>query len=90
MTRPTGKKARLVPGKTKGVAFAAAADAEADAAAASAGVACLLKTPFTNDASFDERVALTSWPVGVFAEIWILGIRRGRSVFLLIISQALH
>jgi hypothetical protein len=52
MTSPTGKKARLVPGRTNGVAVAAAAEAEAAMAGSLVVVAPWpAKTPFTKEAS---------------------------------------
>ena len=50
-TRPTGKKARLVPGTTNGAAVWAAAEAEAAACGLLVVEACFAKTPFTKDAS---------------------------------------
>lgn len=69
------------PGTTKGAALATAAEAEARAAA-SVGepVVCLANTPFTKDASWEDRVALTSWPEAEFlavSSIW--GTSKGRS-----------
>lgn len=64
MTRPTGKKARLWPGTTKGAADWTAAEALA-AASGSTFVgpdAAFDKTPFTKDASFEESVVSTNWP----------------------------
>lgn len=87
-TRPVGKNARRVPGTTKGAALATAADAEA-AAAAPVGVLvdCLANTPFTKDASWEERVAVTSWlEMGFFAESWIVGIKSGCRVALYVVS----
>jgi hypothetical protein len=83
MTRPMGKKARLVPGRTKGAAAAAAAVAEAAAAGSSVLVVPVpAKTPLTKDASWDEREAVSASPEGEVAESSICGMRRGWRVAL--------
>jgi hypothetical protein len=85
-TRPTGKNARLVPGTTKGSADWTAEEAAA-AALGSTFVgpdADFAKTPFTKDASPEERVVSTSWPeTGLRAARSICGMRRGLSDALL-------
>lgn len=83
MTRPKGKKARAVPGRTNGTASAAAAVAEAAAAASSVSLVVVCeKTPFTNDASWEDKVAVRSSPEGDLAESSICGTRSGRNVAL--------
>ena len=79
-TRPIGKKANAVPGTTKGSAEDTAADADAAAwgSALVGAVPALEKMPLTKDASWEDRVVSTSWPVtGFFAARSICGIRRG-------------
>lgn len=77
MTRPTGKKARRVPGRTKGISSLIAAEAEARAASRSVtGVPASAKTPLMNVAS-SEASPVVSSPFR--ADSVILGVRSGRS-----------
>lgn len=91
ITKPVGKNASFVPGRTNGAASATAADAEAWATALLVVVVvCAAKTPFTKDASSDERVVLTRRLVmGDVAASSILGISRVRSSSLLIMHPRL-
>jgi hypothetical protein len=74
-----------------GTAAAARAVAEAAAWGLMVVAACFAKTPLTNDASWDERVALTSWFVEGFRAVSsICGTRSGCSVALCIVSNELN
>ena len=89
--RPIGMKARLVPGRMKGTAAAARAVAEAAAWGLMVVAACFAKTPLTNDASWDDRVAVTSWFVEGFRAVnSICGTRSGCRVALVIVSTKLN
>jgi hypothetical protein len=81
-TRPTGKKARLCPGTTKGSADWTAAEAAAAALGSTLDgpLADFAKTPLTNEASPEDKVVSTSAPeTGFLAARSIWGMRSGLS-----------
>jgi hypothetical protein len=78
MMRPMGETSRRWPGTTNGAADSTAAEALAPASGSTlvGPEAAVAKTPFTNEASPDERVVSTSWPErGLRAERSICGMR---------------